>query len=205
VVDLDLAVASGEEGGQGAEEPEGGGDSVGEEEAGAGIVLQDEGSGSRDGDGDDVDATHDAVPFKVLLAEAGREKEGPKDGCEDSGDDVWDEQDDVLDELGAVGAGLIEERKIGEDEDGDSCESEDSPKQGLGYVPGGTGTRESGGHGCLVLGIYLGLRRLFGSLVTSVVMPFQINTHQSLIRIGAVSRYCLGLHLDHCDHNHARR
>jgi hypothetical protein len=146
----------------------------------AAVVLQDEGSGSRDCDGDYIHAAHDAVPFKVLLAEARGEKEGPEDGCEDSGDDVWDEEDDVLDELGAVGAGLIEKRKVGEDEDGDSGESEGSPKQGLGYVPRGPGTRESGGHLCSVLEICLDLRRLFGSLVSSVVTPFQMNTHAAL-------------------------
>ena len=127
-MDLDLAVASGEESSEGAEQPESGGDSVGEEEAWAGVVLQDESSGCRDGDGDDVDSPQDAVSFKVSLAEASREEEGPKDGCENSGDDVWDQEDDIFDELGTVGAGLIEERKVGEDEDGDSGKSEGSPK-----------------------------------------------------------------------------
>ena len=173
-VDLDLAVASGEERDQGAEEPKDGGDSVGEEEEGAPVVLQDEGSGSRDGDGDDVDAAHDAVPFKVSLAEARGEEEGSEDGCEDSCDDVWDEEDDVLDELGAVVTGLIEKRKIRENENGNSCESECSPKQGLGYVSRGTGTLKSCGHG---LEICLGLRRLFGSLISSVVILFKISTH----------------------------
>ena len=91
---------------------------------------------------------------------------------------MWDEEDDVLDELGAVGAGLIEERKIGKDEDGDSGESEGTPKQRLGYAPRGTGTRKRCSDGCSVLKICLGLRRLFGGLVFSVVMPFQMNTHR---------------------------
>jgi hypothetical protein len=176
-VDLDLAVAGGEESSEGAEEPEGCGNSVGEEEAGAAVVLQDECSGSRDGDGDDVDTAHDAVPFKVSLAEAGGEEEWTEDGREDSGDDVRDEEDDVLDELGAVVAGLIEERKIGEDKDGDTGESEDSPNQWLGYAPRGFGMRERGRHGCARREIRLGLRRVFGSLVSSVAMLFQMNTH----------------------------
>jgi hypothetical protein len=131
--------------------------------------LQDEGRGSRDGDGDDVDAAHDAVPFKVLLAESGGEEKGPEDGCEDSCDDVWDEEDDVLDELGAVGAGLIEEGKIGEDEDRDSGESEGSPKQKLGYVSRGAGTRDRGRHGCSGLEICLALKPLFESHASSLV------------------------------------
>lgn len=110
-------------------------------------MLQDECSGSRDGNGDDVDTAHDAVSFKVSLTEAGGEEERPEDGCEDSGDDVADEEGYVLDELGAVGAGLIEKRKFGEDEDGDSCESEGSPKQGHGNVPRGFRTRERGRYG----------------------------------------------------------
>ncbi len=132
-MDDELPVARGEEGGQGAEEPEGGHDDVPEGEDAAGLAQrEDTCQGSRDGDGDDIDAAEDAVALEVAGAEAGGEEEWAEGDGDGSGEYVGREEEKFADEIGAVFAGLVQEGKVGIEEDEKEGDAEDDPEDGLG-------------------------------------------------------------------------
>lgn len=137
----ELPVARGDESSQGAEEPQRRHDAVGEGEGVVPVKLQDQRDRCRDSDADDVGAAHDAVAFKVSLAKTGGEEEGSEDSRDGSADGVRDEEDHLLDELGAVRAGGVEERDV-EIENEDSGERDGGPEDGLGEGAGGAGTRQ---------------------------------------------------------------
>lgn len=154
-MDDKLPVARGEEGGQSAEEPESGQDDVRKGDDATLAKLEKGRERSRDGDGDDVDPAQDAVTLEVTSAESGGEEQGAErdgDGC---GEDVRSEDEKFPDELGAVFAGLVEEREVGIEEDEEEGDAEDGPEDGLGGRAGGAGTRERGGCGGHVAPVWL--------------------------------------------------
>ena len=145
-VHRDLPVAGGDEGGEGAQEPE---DRLqtAHEFHGEGEAAESErkGHGCSEADAADVDLAHQAVQAEVTLAEAAGELKRTKGRGEDSGDGVGDEQVAVGDELQAVGVVRVDEKGIvAVVEDGDSGEAEGVPEEMLGETAG-AGASEWGG------------------------------------------------------------
>lgn len=84
----------------------------------------------------------------MSLAKTSGEEKGSEDSRDGSADGVRDEEERVLDELGAVRAGGVEERDV-EIENEDSGERDGGPEDGLGVGAGGARARQrrrGGGH-----------------------------------------------------------
>ena len=146
----ELAVAGGDESGEGAEEPDDRHDSVGELHGHAGgSEFEIEGDGCGDGDADDVGAAHDAVAFEVSGAEASGEEKWAEEHCEQTSDGVRDEEEAVVDEPRGVAARVSDDGVLGEDEDGDGGEADGEPEGGFGEALAArrSGCMRRGGHG----------------------------------------------------------
>jgi hypothetical protein len=146
----ELAVAGGDEGGEGAEKPDDRHDSIGEHHGHAGgAEFEIEGEGCGDGDRDDVDAAHDAVTLEVSRTETGGEEEWAEEHGEQSGSGMRDEEKAVVDEPRGVGVGVGDDGVLGEDEDGDGGEADGYPEGGFGeaLTAHGWGCMRRGGHG----------------------------------------------------------
>src|SRR6185437_10912070 len=151
----DLAIASGDEGGERAEDPE---RDLDEDAGKVGAVttakLDEEGDGGGGEDGDDVDAAEDAVELQMAGSEAGGELDGAGDEGQRAGDGVRDEESAVVDELEAVGVvgRVVEgEEEFCGDEDEERGEAHEEPEGVLGGEAAARGRwrcrRQSGG-GC---------------------------------------------------------
>jgi len=107
----DLAVTRGDEGGGGADDPRGGLHG-GSWHAGAAGGEGDPGKGP-DKDGDDVDATEEAMEFEVTLAKARRELHRAGQESGDAAQCMGDEEMAVGDDLQTVGVvhGVIGDEK----------------------------------------------------------------------------------------------
>jgi hypothetical protein len=146
----ELAVAGGEESGEGAEEPDDRYNTVGEHHGrSGGTEFEIEGDGCGDGDAGDVDAAHDAVALEVSRAEAGGEEEWTEEHGEQTGGGVREEEEAVVDEPRGVAVGVMDDGVFGEDEDGDGGEADGDPEGGFGeaLAAGGWGCMRRGGHG----------------------------------------------------------
>ena len=114
----DLAIAGGEEGGEGAEDPGAGLDVGSDFEVAA--RGEDEGDARGDEDGEDVHAAEDAMELQMLAAEAGGELERAAEQGEGSAESVGEEEEAVAEEAGSVGVEYgagVTERELGGDDD----------------------------------------------------------------------------------------
>ena len=93
-----------------------------------------------DEDGDNVDASENAVECEVATAKAAGEVQWADEKCGESAEDVRDREVAEIVEVSLLG-GEAEHEDFGEGEDGEGHEAHDYPKCGL--EPGGRG----GGHG----------------------------------------------------------
>ena len=146
----DLAVAGGEECGEGAEEPDDRHYTVGEHHGYAGgTEFEIEGDGCGDGDADAIHAAHDAVALEVSRAETGGEEEGTEEHCEQTGRGVREEEETVVDEPPRVRVRVSDDGVLGEDEDGDGGEADGDPEGRFGEALAASvwGCMRRGGHG----------------------------------------------------------
>src|SRR6185437_7149236 len=147
----DLAVARGDEGDGGAEDPERDLNEDAEEVLAA--ELDEEGAGGGEEDGEDVGAAEDAVQLQMTGAESRGELQRADDEGERGCGGVWDEQGAVVDELEAVG--VVERVVEGEkdftgDEDEQGGEAHEEPELVLGgeAACGRGARRRKRGGGC---------------------------------------------------------
>ena len=129
----ELTVAGGDEGGEGAEEPDRRHDGVGERHAATeSMEAEVKGHGRGDGDADDVDAAHNAVTLEVSRPKAGGEEEWAEQHREEASSSVRKEQKAVSDEFFGVAVGVGDDRVFGKDENRDGGEGDGGPEGGLG-------------------------------------------------------------------------